>query len=69
MEELNRHSSTLELARSHLEAWYSKRIPEAEIVDAERANYDEAMRNVESAMTRCNGAIKTARAAIATWMK
>ena len=66
-EELAKHIEKVELARATLEAWYSKRIPEAQIVDDERAEYDSAMRGVETALARCNGAIKSARAAIVTW--
>ena len=56
----------MEAARVALEAWYSRRVPEASIVDGERAAYDEVMRDVDSALVKCNGGVKTARAAIAT---
>ena len=51
----------MELARNTLEAWYAKRIPEELIVEQERAKYDTAMREVDSALVAAQGTIKTVK--------
>ncbi|CAE7333803.1 unnamed protein product [Symbiodinium sp. CCMP2592] len=62
--ELGEAVAGVEKARSSLEAWYARKVEEANIVGSERAIYDDTLRAVDAALTVLAGKVKAIKTAL-----
>ena len=63
-EELGGVMASLEAIKIELETWYSKRVPDAEILGAIKDTYDDLMNRADGEINRFTGTTKTIKTAI-----